>query len=300
MRVEVIDERFKALTLGMASVERLWTGGMWLEGPLYMRDHGILIWSDIPNDRILSMDEEGHVGIYRKPSSFANGNTRDHAGRILSCEHGNRRLTRRELDGTVTVLSDSFEGKALNSPNDVVVHSNGSIWFSDPSYGILSDYEGGRRDQLQPGCFVYRVDKETGETAAVVTDLGKPNGLAFSPDEALLYVSDSEATHDPNGAHSIWQFDVVGGRQLANKKHVVEVHPGVPDGFKVDEYGNIWTSAADGVHCYTPEGLILGKILLPEVASNLTFGGLSGNRLIITASSSVYSVHTNVRGANLR
>lgn len=300
MHVEVMDVRFNMLTLGNASVERLWTGGRWLEGPLYMRDHGILIWSDIPNDRILSMDEDGQVGTYRKPASFANGNTRDQAGRIISCEHGNRRLTRRELDGTTTVLSDSFEGEPLNSPNDVVVHSNGSIWFSDPSYGILSDYEGGRRNQKQPGCFVYRVDTKTGDTAAVVTDLGMPNGLAFSPDEALLYVSDSEASHDADGAHSIWQFDVVGGGRLANKKHVVEVEPGVPDGFKVDEYGNIWTSAADGVHCYTADGLLLGKILLPEVVSNLTFGGAAGNRLLITASSSVYSLYTNVRGANLR
>lgn len=299
MELFTADARFGDLTLGNASVERLWSGGRWVEGPLYLRDHQMFLWSDIPNDRILRMHEDGQVGTYRQPAGFVNANTRDREGRVISCEHGNRRVTRRELDGTITVLADQFEGKALNSPNDVVVHSEGSVWFTDPPYGILSDYEGGRRAQEQPGCYVYRVDLESGAVTAVVTDMAKPNGLAFSLDESFLYVADSEATHDSGGAHSIWQFDVIEARTLANKKHVVEVSPGVPDGFKLDEHGNIWTSAADGVHCYAPDGVLLGKILLPEVVSNLTFGGLYGNRLFITASSSVYAVYTNVRGANL-
>lgn len=297
MHTEIVDSSFSELILGNASVEKLWTGGRWVEGPVYFRDHSMFVWSDIPNDRLMFLHYGGQTGVYRSPSGFVNGNTRDHQGRLVSCQHGPRRVIRTELDGTQTVIASSFQGKALNSPNDVVVHSSGSIWFSDPSYGILSDYEGGRRTQEQDGCFVYRVDPNSGEVSAVVTDMAKPNGLAFSNDESVLYVADSEKTHNPEGAASIWAFDVVGGKTLVNKRKITDISPGVPDGFRLDEYDNIWTSTAEGVHCFSATGRLLGKIILPEVASNVCFGGQDSNRLFITASTSVYALYTNVRGA---
>lgn len=298
MHLEVTDPHFATLTLGNSSVERLWTGGRWVEGPVYFRDHSLFVWSDIPNDRLMFMHDGGETGIYRSSAGFINGNTRDTQGRLISCHHGLRCVVRTELDGTGTVLADSFDGKALNSPNDVVVHSSGSVWFSDPSYGILSDYEGGRRAQEQAGCYVYRIDPDSGELTAVVTDLEKPNGLAFSADESILYVADSEKSHNPDGAATIWAYDVVGGRTLARKRKLADVEPGVPDGFKVDEYDNVWTSTGEGVHCYSSDGRLLGKIILPEQASNLCFGGADSNRLYITAFTSVYAVYTNVRGAS--
>lgn len=297
MHLITVDPLFAGLTLGNASVERLWTGARWTEGPVFFSDHLLLVWSDIPNNRLMYMHNDGEAGIYRQPSGFANGNTRDAQGRLVSCQHGPRRVVRTELDGSITVLADSFQGKPLNSPNDVVVHSSGSVWFTDPSYGILSDYEGGRRPQEQAGCYVYRLDSITGELSVVVEGLAKPNGLAFSTDETVLYVSDSEKTHTPDGAATIWAFDVVDSASLSNKTKVTDIDAGVPDGFRVDEYNNIWSSCAEGVQCFSSDGSLLGKVWLPEVTSNLCFGGPDSNRLFITASTSVYSLFTNVRGA---
>ena len=297
MEIETHRDEFQDLVLGNASVERLWTGGRWVEGPTYFAEHSFLVWSDIPNNRMLWMHDSGVVGTYRSPSAFVNGSTRDREGRLVSCEHGGRRVVRAEWDGSLTVLAESFEGKQLNSPNDVVVDSQGGVWFTDPTYGILSDYEGGRRAQEQDHCGVYYLPPAGGELTLVIKDLAKPNGLAFSSDESVLYVADSEATHNPTGAHTIWAFDVELSGEVSHKRKVVDVSPGVPDGFRLDEYGNIWSSAADGVHCYSPTGELLGKIKLPEVASNCTFGGRDRNRLFITASESLYSVYLNVRGS---
>lgn len=298
MHLISVDPSFASLTLGNASVERLWTGGRWTEGPVFFAEHSLLIWSDIPNDRLMYMHNDGETGIYRQPSGFTNGNTRDVQGRLVSCQHGPRRVVRTELDGSTTVLADSFGGKPLNSPNDVVVHSSGSVWFTDPSYGILSDYEGGRRPQEQAGCHVYRIDSATSELNVVIEGLAKPNGLAFSTDETVLYVSDSEKTHTPDGAATIWAFDVVDGAALSNKRKVADIDAGVPDGFRIDEFDNIWSSCAEGVQCFSFDGSLLGKVWLPEVTSNLCFGGPDLNRLFITASTSVYSLFTNVRGAS--
>jgi gluconolactonase len=234
--------------------------------------------------------------VLRTPSNFANGNTRDRQGRLVSCEHGGRRVTRTEIDGAITVLADHYQGKRLNSPNDVVVRSDDSVWFTDPTYGIKSDYEGYRADPEQPTRNVYRLDPQTGEIDAVVTDFGQPNGLAFSPDETILYVADSSSSHDPDAPRHIRAFDVKDGRHLVNSRVFCNLDNGLPDGFRVDVQGNVWTSAGDGVHCFGPDGKLLGKILLPQTAANLAFGGPRLNRLFITASSSLYSIHLATAG----
>lgn len=297
MDVVSLDPIFDGLVLGNASVECLWTGGRWLEGPVYLAEHSLLLWSDIPNDRMLWRHDSGAVGTYRLPSHFVNGSTRDLDGRLISCEHGGRRVVRAETNGAFTVLAYEYAGRKLNSPNDVIVDSRGGIWFTDPTYGILSDYEGGRRDQEQDHCGVYYLPAPGEPLQLVISDLGQPNGLAFSPDESVLYVADSEATHNPGGAHYIWAYDSVEGGSVSGKRKFADVSPGVADGFCIDEFGNVWTSAADGVHCYSPGGSLLGKVLLPEVASNCILGGVNRNRLFITASTSVYSLYVAVRGA---
>ena len=297
---EIIDERFRSLIQRNAFLVKIADGCMWTEGPVYFGDSDTFFWSDIPNNRIMRWIDGVGVSVFRADSNYANGNTRDRQGRLVTCEHGGRRVTRTELDGSITVLADAYEGKRLNSPNDVVVKSDGTVWFTDPPYGILSDYEGHKADQEQDGCFVFCCDPESGDLEVVADDFVKPNGLAFSPDESILYISDSGVSHDPeNGPHHIRAFDVMNGRKLTNGRVFAEVSPGLPDGFRLDTEGNIWTSAQDGVHCYAPDGTILGKILTPERVSNLTFGGPKRNRMFMTTTQSVYAVYTAATGVQL-
>lgn len=288
---EVIDPVFSTYVLGNAPVKRLATGFDWTEGPVWFGDAGCLLFSDIPNNRIVRWSEDG-VTTYRQPSNYANGHTRDRQGRLVSCEHGKRRVTRTEWDGSITVIADSYQGKRLNSPNDVIVAPDGAIWFSDPHYGIMTDYEGAKAEQELP-CTVYRVSPD-GEIEAVVTDMQGPNGLAFSPDGSRLYVADTGRMFSSDPQH-IRVFDMVDGRPV-NGRIFHGITPGCADGMRVDTDGNLWSSAADGVHCIAPDGHLMGKILVPEMVSNLCFGGHSKHRLFITATTSVYSVVLNRRG----
>ncbi|MCC8932789.1 SMP-30/gluconolactonase/LRE family protein [Rhizobium sp. 'Codium 1'] len=288
---EVIDPVFATYVLGNAPLKRLATGFDWTEGPVWFGDAGCLLFSDIPNNRVVRWSEDG-VTTYRQPSNYANGHTRDLQGRLVSCEHGTRRVTRTEWDGSLTVIADSFKGKRLNSPNDVIVAPDGSIWFSDPHYGIMTDYEGAKAEQELP-CSVYRVSPN-GRIEAVITDMQGPNGLAFSPDGSLLYVADTGRMFSSDPQH-IRVFDMVDGRPV-NGRHFHAVTPGCADGMRVDSDGNLWSSAADGVHCIAPDGHLMGKILVPEVVSNICFGGRSKHRLFITATTSLYSVVLNRRG----
>ncbi|TWF46548.1 SMP-30/gluconolactonase/LRE family protein [Neorhizobium alkalisoli] len=295
---EIHDDRFRHLIVPSSELEELYSGCRWAEGPVWFADLNCLVWSDIPNERMLRWADDT-VSVFRSPSNFTNGNTRDRQGRLVSCEHGSRRVTRTEIDGSITVLASSFEGKRLNSPNDVVVRSDGSVWFTDPTYGIMSDYEGYRAEPEQATRNVYRLDPATGQLDAVVTDFGQPNGLAFSPDESILYVADSSSSHDVNAPRHIRAFDIIDGRSLGNGRVFCNIDNGLPDGFRIDVHGNIWTSAGDGVHCFGPEGKLLGKILVPQTVANLTFGGPRKNRLFITASRSLYAVYTATNGNSL-
>lgn len=297
--VEVLDPRFRGLIAGSAAVEVLYRGTRWGEGPIWFGDGRYLLWSDIPNDRILRWDEEtGEVTEFRHPSNDANGNTRDLQGRLLTCER--RQLTRTEYDGSITVLTDSFDGKPLNGPNDVIVHSDGHIWFTDPGYGTLSLYEGLLEPHELPAR-VYRLDPESGNMEAVIEE-EKPNGLAFSPDYKKFYLADTGISHKPGHPRQMLVFDVVGGKKLKNRQVFCDMAPGVSDGFRVDVHGNIWTSAGwggeeyDGVHVFAPDGDIIGKIHLPEVCANVCFGGPKRNRLFMAASQSLYSLYTNTQG----
>lgn len=294
---EYADPRFRNLTLPNTQLERLYDGCRWAEGPVWFNDGGYLLWSDIPNQRILRWTPEQGVSVYRAASNFANGNTRDRQGRLVTCEHGTRRVTRTEPDGTITVLADAFDGKRLNSPNDVVVHRDGGVWFTDPTYGILSDYEGYQAEPEQAGRNVYRIDPHSGEVMCVADDFVQPNGLAFAPDGQTLYIADSARTHDPAAPHHIRAMEVVDGRWLGKSRVLAQIEPGIPDGLRVDVQGNIWTSAGDGIQCFDAQGTLLGKILLPEKVANLTFGGPRRNRLFITANTSLYLIHVAVAGA---
>lgn len=295
---EIIDDRFRALIQRNTILVKIADGGIWTEGPVYFRDSNTFLWSDIPNNRMLRWNDGAGTSVFRADSNYANGNTRDRQGRVLTCEHGARRVTRTELDGTITVIADNYKGKRLNSPNDIVVKSDDTVWFTDPPYGILSDYQGHKAESELDGCYVFRCNPGTGELDIVADDFVKPNGLAFSPDESILYVSDSGVSHDPiNGPHHIRAFDVVNGRDLTNGRVFAKVSPGLSDGFRLDTEGNLWTSAEDGVHCYAADGVLLGKILIPERVSNLTFGGPKRNRLFITATQSVYAIYTAATGA---
>lgn len=291
---EVHDPLFKSFVIGNAPLKRLATGFDWTEGPVWFGDAGCLLFSDIPSNRILRWAPETGISTYRTPSNYANGHTRDREGRLISCEHGARRVTRTELDGAITVIADGYQGKRLNSPNDVVVHSDGSIWFTDPHYGIMTDYEGYSAEQELP-CYVYRVDPHTGGIDAVLTDFNCPNGLAFSPDETRLYVADTGRMSGDDPTH-IRVFDVAAGGGLSGGEvfHVIE--PGVADGMRCDTDGNLWSSAGDGVHCLSPDGTLLGRILVPEVVSNICFGGRAKHQLFITGTTSLYSVILNRHG----
>ncbi|MEM8802118.1 MAG: SMP-30/gluconolactonase/LRE family protein [Pseudomonadota bacterium] len=295
---EVIDPAFEACFVGHARVERLWTGARWSEGPVWHAAGRYLLWSDIPNNRILRWDDtDGSVSVFRQPSNNSNGHTVDRKGRLVSCEHLTRRVTRTEFDGSITVIADSFDGKRLNSPNDVVVKSDGSIWFTDPSYGILMDYEGDRAEQEQDGCHVYRVSP-SGEITRVAEDYLKPNGLAFSPDESVLYIADTGMTHAPDGPKHIRQHGVNEDCTLSDGDVLAECTEGLFDGFRVDTDGRIWTSAADGVHCLKPDGTLIGKIKIPEFVGNVCFGGAKLNRLFICGTTSLYSAYLNVNGVS--
>ncbi len=295
---EILDRRFNACIVGHARVERLWTGARWSEGPAWFPAGRYLVWSDIPNNRMLRFDEcDGHVSVFRNPSNNSNGNTTDGQGRLVSCEHLARRVTRTEHDGSITVLADKFEGKRFNSPNDVVVKSDGSIWFTDPSYGILFDYEGGRAESEIGACHVYRIDGQTGKITKVADDFEKPNGLAFSRDEKTLYIADTGISHKENGPKHIRKFEVkADGASLGKSSLFADCTAGLFDGFRVDESDRIWSSAADGVHCYDKDGTLIGKIRVPELVSNVCFGGPKRNRLFICGTTSLYSAYLAIRG----
>lgn len=295
---EAFDPVFDTYVLGNAPVKQIATGFDWVEGPAWFGDANCLLFSDIPNNRLMRWTPGIGTSEFREPSNFANGNTRDRQGRLISCEHGTRRVTRTELDGSITVVADRYEGKRLNSPNDVVVKSDGSIWFTDPHYGIMTDYEGYRAEQELP-CHVYRVDPKAGAIVAVIDSMACPNGLAFSPDETKLYVADTGRMFDSDAQRHIRVFDVKGDGILSGGEIFHTIDPGTADGFRVDEDGNVWSSAADGVHCISPTGRLLGKILVPELVSNVCFGGRARHELYITATTSVYRIVLNRRGVRV-
>lgn len=289
-KFEVIDERF-ADCRGDSRIERLYDGCRWAEGPVYVPAGRYVLWSDIPNDRLLRWDEmTGAVGVFREPSGFANGHTLDGRGRLVSCEHGNRRVTRTEHDGSITVIADRFDGKRFNSPNDVVVRSDGSVWFTDPAYGIDSDYEGHRAPSEIGACNVYRCDPATGEVDSIGDDFDRPNGLAFALDESSIYIADTRRNH-------IRVFPVSKRGKIGKGRLFAECTAGHFDGIRLDDSGRVWAGVGDGVHCFAPDGALIGKIHLPEGAANLAFGGLQRNRLFITATTSLYSVRFSVNGA---
>ena len=297
--VQILDQSFARYKLNLAAVERIAHGFRWAEGPVWFGDGRYLLWSDIPNNRVLKWEEEtGAVSIFRKPSSYANGNTRDRQGRLVTCEHGGRRVTRTEYDGGLSVMADSFEGKRLNSPNDVVVKSDGSIWFADPPFGLLGNYEG-RVAEQEVGQNVYRVDGNTGAISVVESEVLGPNGLCFSPDESILYLVESRTA-----PRKIWAYDLAeGGRRLTRKRLFLDAGPGTPDGMRCDVDGNIWfgwgmgSAELDGVVIYNPDARLIGRIALPERCANLCFGGLHRNRLFMAASQSVYALYVNTQGA---
>ncbi len=295
---EIIDPRFRRYVMTLhAPVERLATGYRWVEGPVWFADLDLLLFSDIPNNRILRWVPDGGVSVFRQPSDYANGNTRDREGRLMTCSHGARALLRTEYDGRVTVLADRYRGRRLNSPNDVVVASDGGIWFTDPHYGIAMDYEGaGRADEELP-CNVYRFDPADGRLDLVADGFACPNGLAFSPDELRLYIAETGRVDEPAPEQHIRVFDVVDGRRLANERVFHKIRTGCADGFRCDVDGNLWSSAADGVHCLSPAGELLGVVKVPEIVSNVAFGGRHKSRLFITGSTSLYAVFLNQRGA---
>lgn len=295
---EVLDERFARLPCMTATVHKLYGECDWAEGPAYFPAGRYLVWSDAPNNRMLRYDEtDGSVSVFRSPSNNANGNTVDRQGRLVTCEHGARRVTRTEHDGTITVLADNYQGKRLNSPNDVVVKSDGSIWFTDPTYGIDNDYEGNRSESEIGASYVYRIDPQSGAISVVCDDFVKPNGLAFSPDEKLLYVVDTGRTHGAENPAHMRVFDVSPEGKLSNSRVFADSTNGLFDGFRLDTEGRIWTSAGDGVHCYDPDGTLIGKILISEPVANVCFGGPKRERLFICATTSLYSVRLFINGA---
>ncbi len=292
---EIIEPEFRSFVIKNAPVKQLATGFDWVEGPIWFGDANCLLFSDIPNNRIMRWTPEQGTSVYRDSSNYANGHTRDRQGRLISCEHGTRRVTRTELDGSITVIADRFEWKRFNSPNDVVVKSDDTIWFTDPHYGIKTNYEGFKSEQELP-CQVYCADLASGTVTAVATDFDCPNGLAFSPDESLLYIAESGHAFDVGANKRMRVFDVSQNNTLSGGRDFHTVSPGHSDGFRCDSDGNIWTSAADGVHCISPSGLLLGKIFVPELVSNVCFGGRAKHRLFITATTSIYAITLNREG----
>ena len=297
--VQALSTGFERYRLFNAAVELLYTGCRWAEGPVWFGDGRYLLWSDIPNNRILKWEEEtGQVSAWRKPSNYANGNTRDRQGRLVTCEHGGRRITRTEYDGSLTVLADEYGGKPLNSPNDVIVASDGAVWFTDPVFGILGDYEGDKAESENPQV-LYRLDVQAGSLVVVADEIRGPNGLCFSPDEKILYVVESRG--EPN--RNILAYDVDADWRLSNRRILIDAGPGgAPDGMRCDEDGNLWCGwgmgkpELDGVRVFSPEGEAIGQISLPERCANVCFGGRLRNRLFMAASQSVYALYVNTRG----
>jgi gluconolactonase len=301
--IETLDPRFAKCVVPNAAVERLYTGARWAEGPVWFGDGRYLLFSDIPNNRILRwLEDTNETTVFRHPSKYSNGNHRDRQGRLVTCEHDSRRVTRTEYDGTITTLIDSFQNKKLNAPNDIVVHSDGAVWFTDPGYGIMNNYEGHVATFELPAN-VYRLDPKTGEARVVVGDMIKPNGLCFSPDEKKLYIVDTGQQPHPTDPHPIRVYDVENGATLKNGHLFADMAPGLSDGIRCDTDGNLWSAAGwadpsfNGVHIFAPDGKLIGKIHLPEICANLCFGGEKRNRLFMAASQSLYSVYVNAQGA---
>ena len=301
--VEVVDPRFAKYKVNNAAIERLFTGARWAEGPVWFGDGCYLLFSDIPNNRMLRwLEDTGEVSVFRSPSNYSNGNFRDREGRLLTCEHDARRVTRTEHDGTITVLADNYRGKKFNAPNDIVTHSDGAIWFTDPGYGIMSNYEGHKATFELPTA-VYRLDPKTRELTVLVDDLDKPNGLCFSPDEKLLYLVDTGEPKHPGDPRPIYVYDVIDGKSVKNRRMFANLSPGSSDGIRCDVDGNVWSAAGwgpenfNGVHCFAPDGKLIGRIHLPETCANLCFGGAKKNRLFMAASQSLYAVYVGTEGA---
>ena len=291
-KFEIFESNFKLMINDNSQLMILYSGAEWSEGPVFIKNRNMVVWSDIPNDRMLSWTPKAGVEIFRSPSGYSNGNFLDLQGQLLTCEHGNRRISRTNKNGEVVTIVDNFNGKKLNSPNDLVVKSDGSIWFTDPPYGILSDKEGHKSDSELEGNFVFRYDPIVDKLTLISDDFDKPNGIAFSPDEKLLYIADS------GNPKNIRVFNVSEDGESINKGRVfAEISPGVPDGFRVDTDGNVFTSASDGIQVFTPSGVMLGKILVPERTANCAFGGKNRETLFITASTSLYSIAMNTKGA---
>ena len=310
--VIVLDKRFANIKIGNSPIRRLHTGMLWAEGPAWNGVGKYLVWSDIPNDvQLRWIEDDGHVSVMRHPAGNSNGNTFDREGRQISCEHGNRRVVRHEYDGKTTVLADRFNGKPFNAPNDPVVHTDGGIWFTDPGYGALLDYEG-NKGPLEIKEAVYRIDPNSGKIDKVTDDLFKPNGLCFSPDYKTLYIADTGASHYPDAPRNIRAYDVVDGVKLARGREFTSMKLTMPDGEKAgfadgiraDTEGNIYAAAGwvghgyDGVHVFAPDGVRIGQVLLPEICGNVCFGGPKRNRLFMAASQSLYAVYLEARGAH--
>jgi gluconolactonase len=293
---EVLDERFRNCVNRTSHVERLWTGARWTEGPVYFPAGRYTLFSDIPNDRIMRYDEtDGSVSVFRSPCGYTNGHTVDRQGRLVSCEHGGRRVSRTEHDGRITVIADNYNGKRLNSPNDVVVKSDGSIWFTDPPYGILTDYEG-HKAEPENGFNVYRVDGQSGAISVAVDDFVRPNGIAFSPDEKKLYIVDSAGGRTKGEPKHIRVFDVGENGKLSGGEEFADCTAGRFDGMRFDTEGRLWAATDDGVHCLAPDGTLIGKVKIPEICSNVVFGGPKRNTLYVTATNSLYAVMLHVNG----
>jgi gluconolactonase len=293
----IIDRLFASYILSNAWLEKLAEGFRWLEGPVWFGDMNGLLFNDLPHNRTIRWSERDGIEVFREPSWFANGQTRDRQGRLISCSHQRRCVLRTEHDGRLTVIADRFEGRRLNSPNDVVVKSDGSVWFTDPHYGIQTDYEGGKAEPELP-CRVYRVDPRSGSLTVVSDEFQGPNGLCFSPDESRLYIAETGRLSDPDPVQEIRVLDVSSdGKRLSSGRRFHKVDPGFADGFRCDEDGNVWSSAADGVHCIAPSGDLLGKVLVPSRVANVTFGDRNRSRLFICASQTLYAIFLNRRGA---
>ena len=295
---EILEEEFSKCLTGHGRVERLWTGARWVEGPVWFPAGRFILFSDIPNNRMLRWDEtNGSVSEFRNPSNFSNGNTRDLQGRLITCQHFSRSVTRTEHSGKITTIANQFDGKRLNSPNDVIVKSDGSIWFTDPDYGIMSDYEGQKSPSEQSSCNVFKIDQKTGDIHLITDRLVKPNGLCFNNSEDKLFVSDTGGSHVADGPRHIYSFDLKGEKLTSENPEIfAECSNGLFDGFRIDNEDRIWTSAADGVHCYNSVGALIGKIKIPEIVSNVCFGGERLNRLFITGTTSLYSAYLAVNG----
>lgn len=297
MKFEAYDQRFNTLLRADSRLECLASPARWAEGPVWLPGEDAVVFSDVKANRMYRWNRDGKITIFREQANYANGNTLDRQGRLISCEHGRRGVSRTDSDGVARILVDRFDGKRLNSPNDVVVKSDGSLWFSDPPYGIVGDAEGFKSESQIIGCYVYRFDPETGEITAVATDEQRPNGLAFSPDESRLYVADMSIVDFPlQGRRHLLVYDVIEGRRLSNPRVLAQIEPGIPDGFRVDQCGNIFCSCEDGILVLAGDGQRIGKIGVPERVSNCTFGGPAQDELFITATTSLYRVRLATQG----